>query len=419
MDRSSLWIQRSTCYRVFWCQLQLDRFYSSHSITRATLAAMEIAPLKMLTRILNHNLKLCHHCSDLYFQVQNAALARRKSGRLRFAWLIPLLPEVQLYGLTYMLQYSCRCLAASTPFSLAMMHLPRNYNKILVACPFSLHCKKRFGSLSAMAHHINSSICRFELTEVEVALLVQSFDVGNQLTTVTLPKAIRELMAKGGMMSASRDRSNAADLLPVAFHCPCLEHSFVCPKAFPCSFKSLAGLIEHLETSSCPGRVEALQFVAEILQSAIGSKIGSKISLKQYAHLANMNSLRQLSYPWWSADLGYPPWQGTFVPAANNYVPQGGRTSMSDLRLSANEMYSSFTSLRTVSRAMNAVPKLWCSLSILGYKAKNTGTHINSELFRLINPFANGVNVTNLNTILDEAGPGALGPYSLSVIFDV
>ena len=230
-----------------------------------------------------------------------------------------------------------------------------------------------------MARHIKSAFCPFELTESQVALSVHSTDVGNQLTTASLPKAVQELMAKRdkGRLSGGRSKTDSPS---VVFHCPCLHGFLACPKASAGSFNSIAGLIEHLETSSCPDRVEALQFVAGIVQSAINRKIAFSVSLKDYAQLASMNRFREQLHVWWSAELGYPPWQGTFVPAANHYVAQGGRTSVSDLRLCANEMYSSFYSLRTVSRAMNAVPKLWCSLSTLGYKAKNTGTHINSEL---------------------------------------
>ena len=249
------------------------------------------------------------------------------------------------------------------------MHLARNYNKVLIACPFSHQCGKRFGSLSAMARHINSAFCPFELTESQVALSVHSTDVGNQLTTASLPKAVQELMAKRdkGYLSGGRSKTDSPS---VVFHCPCLHGFLVCPKASAGSFNSIAGLIEHLETLSCPDRVEALQFVADIVQSAINRKIASSISLKDYAQLASTNRFREQLHLWWSAELGYPPWQRIFVPAANHYVAQGSRTSISDLRLFANEMYSSFTSLRTASRAMNAVPKLWCSLSILGYKVK-------------------------------------------------
>ena len=231
------------------------------------------------------------------------------------------------------------------------MHLAQNYNKVLVACPFSHHCGKRFGSLSAMARHISSAFCPFELTKSEVAVLVHSTDIGNQLTTATLPKAIQGLVEKGEGRSLSGGRSKMGSP-SVTFHCPCLGGSLVCLKASTGSFKSLAGLIDHLETSSCPGRVEALQFVADMVQSAINREIASRVSLKEYAQLADMNRSREQSHLWWSAVLGYPPWQGTFVPVANHDLAQGGKTSIPDLRLCADKTYSPFYPLRTVGRAI-------------------------------------------------------------------
>lgn len=67
--------------------------------------------------------------------------------------------------------------------------------------------------------------------------------------------------------------------LPSIFHCPTTLTGLSKPDDKIFTFKTLSGLIQHMEASVCNGGEEGLKAVADVVETLIMNKMGRRVKL--------------------------------------------------------------------------------------------------------------------------------------------